>query len=86
MRADLVPDGLWERVAPVLPPAPEQRRRRSGRLRAPDRALTYTASDAAIDTACRVLRLPTICELSSPTSSPAPNANGSPTGGSWTSC
>ncbi|MGW7434068.1 transposase [Streptomyces sp. NPDC054861] len=37
-RADLViPDDLWERVAPLLPPAPEQRRRYSGRLRVPDR-------------------------------------------------
>ncbi|WP_133886092.1 IS5 family transposase [Streptomyces sp. BK208] len=38
MRADLVPDDLWERVAPLLPPAPERRRRCPGRLRVPDRA------------------------------------------------
>ncbi|MFJ8210608.1 IS5 family transposase [Streptomyces sp. NPDC096033] len=38
MRADLVPDDLWERVAPLLPPAPERRRRYPGRLRVPDRA------------------------------------------------
>ncbi|WP_435812234.1 transposase [Streptomyces olivaceoviridis] len=37
MRVDLVPDDLWERVAPLLPPAPERRRRYSGRLRVPDR-------------------------------------------------
>lgn len=35
--ADLVPDDLWERVAPLLPPAPERRRRHPGRLRVPDR-------------------------------------------------
>ncbi|WP_141727125.1 transposase, partial [Streptomyces griseus] len=38
MRADLVPDDLWERVAPLLPPPPERRRRHPGRLRVPDRA------------------------------------------------
>ncbi|MFJ7063007.1 IS5 family transposase [Streptomyces microflavus] len=38
MRADLVPDDLWERVAPLLPPAPERRRHHPGRLRVPDRA------------------------------------------------
>ncbi|MEV5149971.1 IS5 family transposase [Streptomyces sp. NPDC052727] len=38
MRADLVPDDLWKRVAPLLPPAPERRRRYPGRLRVPDRA------------------------------------------------
>ncbi|GHB02673.1 hypothetical protein GCM10010392_31920 [Streptomyces clavifer] len=38
MRTDLVSDGLWERVAPLLPPAPERRRRHPGRLRVPDRA------------------------------------------------
>ncbi|MFC9432129.1 IS5 family transposase [Streptomyces sp. NPDC056987] len=38
MRADLVPDDLWERVVPLLPPAPERRRRYPGRLRVPDRA------------------------------------------------
>ena len=37
VRSDLVPDDLWERVAPLLPPAPE-RRRHPGRLRVPDRA------------------------------------------------
>ncbi len=38
VRTDLVPDGLWERVAPLLPPAPERPRRYPGRLRVPDRA------------------------------------------------
>lgn len=38
MRADLVPDDLWERVAPLLPPAPERCHRHPGRLRVPDRA------------------------------------------------
>lgn len=38
VRADLVPDDLWERVAPLLPSAPERRRRHPGRLRVPDRA------------------------------------------------
>ncbi|GGT57732.1 hypothetical protein GCM10010271_71710 [Streptomyces kurssanovii] len=38
MRADLVPDDLWERVAPLLPPAPERRHHHPGRLRVPDRA------------------------------------------------
>ncbi|MET8539645.1 IS5 family transposase [Kitasatospora sp. NPDC004799] len=38
MRADLVPDDLWERVAPLLPPAPERRHCHPGRLRIPDRA------------------------------------------------
>ncbi|MGC9479767.1 IS5 family transposase [Streptomyces sp. WG4] len=28
---------MWERVAPLLPPAPERRRRHPGRLRVPDR-------------------------------------------------
>ncbi|WP_435855928.1 transposase [Streptomyces lydicus] len=37
MRADLVPDDLWARVAPLLPPAPERRHRYCGRLRVPDR-------------------------------------------------
>ncbi|MFD3621110.1 transposase, partial [Streptomyces sp. NPDC058676] len=37
MRADLVPDDLWERLAPLLPPTPERRRRHPGRLRVPDR-------------------------------------------------
>ncbi|GGR65129.1 hypothetical protein GCM10010251_97040 [Streptomyces aurantiogriseus] len=37
MRADLVPDALWERIAPLLPPVPERRRRYPGRLRVPDR-------------------------------------------------
>lgn len=37
MRADLVPDDLWERVTPLLPPAPERRHRHPGRLRVPDR-------------------------------------------------
>ncbi|MEU9182372.1 IS5/IS1182 family transposase, partial [Streptomyces sp. NPDC048550] len=38
MRADLVSDDLWERVAPLLPPTPERRHRYPGRLRVPDRA------------------------------------------------
>ena len=38
VRADLVPDDLWERVAPLLPPAPERRRCYPGRLPVPDRA------------------------------------------------
>jgi transposase len=37
VRADLVPDDLWEQVAPLLRPAPERRRRYPGRLRVPDR-------------------------------------------------
>jgi transposase len=37
VRADLVPDDLWERVAPLLPPTPERRHRHPGRLRVPDR-------------------------------------------------
>jgi transposase len=37
VRADLVPDDLWERVAPLLPLAPERRHRYPGRLRVPDR-------------------------------------------------
>ncbi len=37
LRAVLVPGDLWERVAPLLPPAPERRRRYPGRLRVPDR-------------------------------------------------
>lgn len=36
MCADLVPDDLWERVAPLLPPAPERRHRHPGRLRVSD--------------------------------------------------
>ncbi|WP_443064611.1 transposase [Streptomyces sp. NBC_00582] len=39
MRADLVPDDLWERVAPLLPPTPQPRHRCPGRLRVPDRAV-----------------------------------------------
>jgi transposase len=38
VRADLVPDDLWERVAPLLPPEPARRHRYPGRLRVPDRA------------------------------------------------
>ncbi|MFI8242914.1 IS5 family transposase [Streptomyces sp. NPDC085866] len=38
MSADLVPDGLWERVAPLLPARPPRRRRYPGRLPADDRA------------------------------------------------
>jgi transposase len=37
VRADLVPDDLWDRVAPLLPPPPERRHRHPGRLRVPDR-------------------------------------------------
>ncbi|MFE4413319.1 IS5 family transposase [Streptomyces sp. NPDC056821] len=37
MCTQLVPDDLWERVAPLLPPAPERRRRFPGRRRVPDR-------------------------------------------------
>lgn len=37
MRAELVPDDLWERVTPLLPPTPERRHRHPGRLRVPDR-------------------------------------------------
>lgn len=35
--ADVVPDDLWERMAPLLPPAPERRHRHPGRLRVSDR-------------------------------------------------
>ncbi|WP_344626874.1 IS5 family transposase [Kitasatospora arboriphila] len=35
---DLVPDDLWERVAPLLPPRPPRRHRYPGRLPADDRA------------------------------------------------
>lgn len=38
VRADLVPDDLGERMAPLLPPAPERRLHYPGRLRVPDRA------------------------------------------------
>ncbi|WP_373294590.1 IS5 family transposase [Streptomyces albiflavescens] len=38
MSDDLVPDDLWERVAPLLPPRPPRRRRYPGRLPADDRA------------------------------------------------
>ncbi|WP_435851906.1 transposase [Streptomyces umbrinus] len=38
MSADLVPDDLWERVAPLLPPRPPRRHRYPGRLPADDRA------------------------------------------------
>lgn len=38
MPVDLVPDDLWERVAPLLPPRPPRRRRYPGRLPADDRA------------------------------------------------
>lgn len=37
VRADLVPDDLWERVAPLLLLTPERRLRHPGRLRVPDR-------------------------------------------------
>jgi transposase len=38
MTDDLVPDALWERVAPLLPAAPARRYRYPGRRRAGDRA------------------------------------------------
>ncbi|MFF3663526.1 IS5 family transposase [Streptomyces olivochromogenes] len=38
MSDDLVPDDLWERVAPLLPRRPPRRRRYPGRLPADDRA------------------------------------------------
>ncbi|MGW5064106.1 IS5 family transposase [Streptomyces sp. NPDC004096] len=38
MSDDLVPDDLWERVAPLLPPRPPRRRRYPGRLPTDDRA------------------------------------------------
>ncbi|MGW2189386.1 IS5 family transposase [Streptomyces sp. NPDC001719] len=38
MPDDLVSDGLWERIAPLLPPRPPRRRRYPGRLPADDRA------------------------------------------------
>ncbi|MFD8480537.1 IS5 family transposase [Kitasatospora sp. NPDC059673] len=38
MSDDLVPDDLWERVAPPLPPRPPRRHRCPGRLPADDRA------------------------------------------------
>ncbi|MFF5537252.1 IS5/IS1182 family transposase, partial [Streptomyces cinerochromogenes] len=38
MSDDLVPDDLWDRVAPLLPPRPPRRRRYPGRLPADDRA------------------------------------------------
>ncbi|WP_324605855.1 transposase, partial [Streptomyces sp. NRRL B-24484] len=38
MSDDLVPDDLWERVAPLLPPRPPRRHRHPGRLPADDRA------------------------------------------------
>ncbi|MFE3516729.1 IS5 family transposase [Streptomyces sp. NPDC059166] len=37
MSDDLVPDDLWERIAPLLPPQPVRRHRNPGRLRVPDR-------------------------------------------------
>jgi transposase len=37
MENDLVPDNLWARVAPLLPPCPERRHRYTGRHRIPDR-------------------------------------------------
>ncbi|NYE44808.1 transposase [Streptomyces fulvorobeus] len=38
MSADLVPDDLWERIAPLLPVRPPRRHRYPGRLPADDRA------------------------------------------------
>lgn len=37
VRADLVPDDLWGRVGPLMPPAPERCHWYPGRLRVPDR-------------------------------------------------
>lgn len=37
MSHELVPDDLWERIAPLLPQPPERRYRHPGRLRVPDR-------------------------------------------------
>lgn len=37
MNNDLVPDDLWARVAPLLPPCPERRHRHAGRSRISDR-------------------------------------------------
>ncbi|MFB7999387.1 IS5 family transposase [Streptomyces sp. NPDC056002] len=37
MTADLVPDELWDRIAPLLPPRQERRHRYPGRLPVPDR-------------------------------------------------
>lgn len=37
MSADLVPDDLWERIAPLLPQRPPRRHRYPGRLPVPDR-------------------------------------------------
>ncbi|MGI5254081.1 IS5 family transposase [Actinacidiphila glaucinigra] len=37
MSDDLVPDDLWERIAPLLPQQPARRHRNPGRLRVPDR-------------------------------------------------
>jgi hypothetical protein len=53
VRVDLVPDDLWERLAPLLPPAPERRRRRHpGRLRLPDR--TALAGHVCAADRCRL--------------------------------
>ncbi|MFI0907081.1 IS5 family transposase [Streptomyces sioyaensis] len=37
MSVDLVPDELWERIAPLLPHHPARKHRNPGRLRVPDR-------------------------------------------------
>lgn len=37
MSDELVPDDLWDRIAPLLPKPPERRHRYAGRLRVPDR-------------------------------------------------
>ncbi|WP_419196585.1 transposase [Actinacidiphila glaucinigra] len=37
MSDDLVPDDLWERIAPLLPPQPARRHGNPGQLRVPDR-------------------------------------------------
>ncbi|MBY8889477.1 transposase, partial [Streptomyces sp. PTM05] len=37
MTANLVPDELWDRIAPLLPTRPARRHRHPGRLPVPDR-------------------------------------------------
>lgn len=56
MRVDLVPDDLWGRVAPLLPPAPERRHRHPGRLRLRLRLRVRVPDRAALATIVFVLR------------------------------
>ena len=49
------------------------------------RGMTEQAADAAIDQACRMLRLPTIRAQFTATADAA-DASRCPTGGSWPSC